>query len=67
MTVEFASLAYELVHVRGLAEAPVPADVGPAEVVGDDEEDVRALRGGEGRQREQAGEEGASVHGVRRN
>ena len=66
MAIEFASLAHELVHVRGLAEAAVPADVGPAEVVGHDEQDVRALRGGEGRQREQAGEEGASVHEVRR-
>ena len=62
MPVELASLAHELVHVRGLAEAPVPADVGPAEVIGDDEQDVRTVRGGEGRQREQAGEEGASVH-----
>ena len=64
MAVEFASLAHELVHVRGLAEAPVPPDVGPAQVVGHDEQDVRSLRGGERRQREHAGEEGASVHGV---
>ena len=66
MTIELASLAHELVHVRGLTEAAVPADVGPAQVVGYDEQDVRTVRGGEGRQREQAGEEGASVHEVRR-
>jgi len=44
---------------------PPYADVGIAQVIGEDDQDVRLVCGGQGRQREQTSEEGASFHGVR--
>ena len=38
--VEFHALGHEPVHDGGFAEALMPADVGPAEIVGDDEQNV---------------------------
>jgi len=44
MLVELDALADEPVEGRRLGEPAVPADVAPAEVVGDDQQDVRPAR-----------------------
>ncbi len=66
VAVEFDAFLHQFVDDRRLELPAVIADVGPAEIVGDDEEDVGFLGGGEvGRERQEQEDNEGSVHALK--
>jgi hypothetical protein len=49
MAIQLDAFTHQSIQIRSLAKAVMPADVAPAKVVYDDEQDVRSRRHAHGR------------------